>query len=287
MVTTLGPLAIFIAAVATVALAFVSFRDAITAAVLRFLKRFSTLLDRAGIRRPAEELFIQLVTAAAVLWIAGILVLRPNPIAGVFMIAIAALLTGGGFLAYVEFSLHRRVHLFVDQLEVVLRLMASGLRSGLGLRQTLSMVVDEASEPSKYEYARVIAQTNVGASVYDALDDLAERMKTNDSLMMARVIRIQSQTGGDLAKILEQLANTIKERRRMIRKIDALTAESRAGAAILALLPPLLGTYILLTQPAMGQALLFTPIGHIVLLIVAALEFLGIVTLMRILKVNV
>ena len=287
MVTTLGPLAIFIAAAATVALAFVSFHDAITASVLRFIKRFATLLDRAGIRRAPEEVFIRLVTAAAVLWIAGILILRPNPIAGLLLIPIAALAAGGGFLAFVEFRLHSRIYLFVEQLEVVLRLMASGLRSGLGLRQTLSMVVDEASEPSKFEYARVIAQTNVGASVYDALDDLAERMKANDTLMMSRVIRIQSQTGGDLARILEQLANTIKERRRMKRKIDALTAESRAGAVILALLPPLLGMYILMTQPAMGNALFFTAIGHIVLLIVAALEFLGIVTLMRILKVNV
>lgn len=287
MVGTFAPLAIFIAAIATVALAFVSFWDAISAGIVRFIKHFATLLDRAGIKRPSEEVFVVLVTAAAVAWIGGIVIFRPNPIGGLLMLPVAALLAGAGFVAYVEIKLHQRVELFVEQLEVVLRLMASGLRSGLGLRQTLALVVDEASEPSKYEYSRVIAQTNVGASVYDAMDDLAERMKTNDTLMMTRVVRIQSQTGGDLAKILEQLANTIKERRRMVRKINSLTAESRAGALILGLLPPALGLFILSTQPEMGHALIATPPGHIVLLIVLALEVLGVMTLLRILKVNV
>lgn len=287
MVGALAPLAIFLAAVATVALAFVSFSDAISAGIVRFIKHFATLLDRAGVKRPSEEVFVALVTGAAFVWIASILIFRPNPIGGLLLLPIAALLAAGGFVAYVEIRLRQRVQLFVEQLEVVLRLMASGLRSGLGLRQTLSLVVDEAPEPSKYEYARVIAQTNVGASIYDAMDDLAERMKTNDTLMMTRVIRIQAQTGGDLAKILEQLASTIKERRRMVRKIASLTAESRAGALVLGVLPPALGTFILSTQPDMGHALIATPPGHIVLLIVLALEALGVLTLLRILKVNV
>lgn len=287
MVGTFAPLAIFLAAIATVALAFVSFSDAISAGVVRFIKHFATLLDRAGIKRPAEEVFVTLVTGAAAIWIVSILIFRPNPIGGLLLLPIAALLAAGAFLAYAEIRLLQRVQIFVEQLEVVLRLMASGLRSGLGLRQTLALVVDETPEPSKYEYARVIAQTNVGASVYDAMDDLAERMKTNDTLMMTRVIRIQAQTGGDLAKILEQLANTIKERRRMVRKIASLTAESRAGALVLGVLPPALGAFILSTQPDMGHALIATPPGHIVLLIVLALETLGVLTLLRILKVNV
>ena len=57
---------------------------------------------------------------------------------------------------------------------------------------------------------RIIGQTNIGISILDAMDDLAERMLAKETLMMARVMRVQSQTGGDLAKALEQLAATIK-----------------------------------------------------------------------------
>jgi tight adherence protein B len=112
-------------------------------------------------------------------------------------------------------------------------------------------------------------------------------MPSNETLMMSRAIRIQSQTGGDLSKILEHLAETIKERRRIQRKIQALTAEGRASAGILSGLPPFLAGFISLTEPAMGHALLFTMPGHISLGIVCVLETLGVVWLMRMLKVDV
>jgi tight adherence protein B len=134
---------------------------------------------------------------------------------------------------------------------------------------------------------RVVGQTNIGVSVYDALDTLAKRMPSGETLMMARAIRIQSQTGGDLGKILEHLANTIKERRRIQRKISALTAEGRASAAILSALPPFLSGFISITEPAMGHALWFTSPGHVALMIVGLLETLGVIWLMRMLKVDV
>jgi tight adherence protein B len=104
---------------------------------------------------------------------------------------------------------------------------------------------------------------------------------------MARVIRINSQTGGDLGRVLEQLANTIRERRRMRRKVNSLTAEGRAGAFVLGALPIFLGTFILMTQPQMAHGLLYTPTGHIVLTIIAVQEVLGVFVLSRILKVNI
>ena len=287
MVTTFAPLAIFLAAVATAGLAFFTFWDAIAQWVLRFIKHFASLLDRAGIRRPAEEVFVVLVTIAAAIWVASIALLRPNPLAGAVYLLAAAALTGAGFVVFLEFQVRRRTQRFIEQLEVVLRLMASGLRSGLGLRQAINLVVDESADPARAEFARVVAQTNVGVSAYDALDTLAERMKSNDTMMMARVIRIQSQTGGDLAQILERLADTIKQRRQMTRKIGAITAESRAGALILSLLPPLMFLYLLLTQPDMGTALVNSALGHWVLVLVVILEALGVFTLMRLLKVNV
>jgi tight adherence protein B len=175
----------------------------------------------------------------------------------------------------------------VQQLELALRLVASGVRIGLGLRQALTIVIDEMPDPARYEYMRVVGQTNIGVSVYDALDNLAKRMPSNETMMMSRAIRIQSQTGGDLSKILEHLAETIKERRRIQRKIQALTAEGRASAGILSGLPPFLAGFISLTEPQMGHALMFTGPGHVALGIVFVLETLGVVTLMRMLKVDV
>ena len=250
-------------------------------------REFAELLDRAGMQNKPQEIVIGILAVTAVLWFALMLVMRPLPIVAFLLLPVCAGASGGGFWMLLQFKLRKRLDAFVQQLELALRLISSGVRIGLGLRQALTIVIEEMPNPAKYEYMRVIGQTNIGVSVYDALDALAKRMPSNETMMMARAIRIQSQTGGDLSKILEHLANTIKERRRIQRKISALTAEGRASAAILCSLPPFLSVFISITEPAMGKALWFTLPGHIALGIVAVLEALGVFFLMKMLKVDV
>jgi tight adherence protein B len=250
-------------------------------------RQFADLLDRAGMQNKPYEILGGIAAVTALLWIVLAFMMRPAPIVGVMLLPLCAAGACGGFWMLVQFKLRKRLDTFVQQLELALRLVASGVRIGLGLRQALTIVIEEMPNPARYEYMRVVGQTNIGVSVYDALDNLAKRMPSNETLMMARAIRIQSQTGGDLGKILEHLAETIKERRRIQRKIQALTAEGRASAAILSALPPFLAGFICLTEPAMGHALLFTTPGHMALGIVFVLESLGVFTLMRMLKVDV
>ncbi len=246
----------------------------------------NALLDRAGIHARPQEVLYAAVAAAGLLWMALWAVLRPGPLIAAVLLPLCAGAALGGCRLFITMKVRKRLDTFVQQLEMALRLIGSGVRIGLGLRQALAMVIEEMPDPAKYEYMRVVGQTNIGVSVYDALDTLAKRMPCNETMMMARAIRIQSQTGGDLGSILDSLANTIKERRRIARKISALTAEGRASAGILSALPPFLSGFISITEPSMGHALWFTPPGHLALVIVAVLEALGIFTLSRMLKIN-
>lgn len=281
------PIAIFVGAAASAVLAFYTFWEALQHGALDRLGKFSQNLDTVGMRTKSDDMLITWITISAGLWIVLLLVLRPDVLIGLLLLPISAAAGAGIFSVILRMRMRGRTEAFLNQLETVLRLMASGLRSGLGLQQALNLVIDESKDPARYEFSRVIGQTNIGASVHDALDDLAARVKANETLMMARVIRINSQTGGDLGRVLEQLANTIKERRRMRRKVKSLTAEGRAGAIVLGGLPIALGGFIVLTQPEMNHGLLFTPTGHIVLMIILVLEALGIFALNRILQVNV
>ena len=250
-------------------------------------KKFADLLDRAGMQQKPGEIAIGIAVAAALLWIVLAFLMRPAPLVGALLLPLCGGAAAAGFWMLLQMKIRKRLDQFVQQLELALRLIGSGVRIGLGLRQALTIVIEEMPDPARYEYMRVVGQTNIGVSVYDALDNLSKRMQCNETMMMARAIRIQSQTGGDLSKILEHLANTIKERRRIQRKISALTAEGRASAAILAGLPLFLSGFISITEPAMGHALWLTAPGHVALGIVAVLETLGIVTLMKMLKVDV
>jgi tight adherence protein B len=112
-------------------------------------------------------------------------------------------------------------------------------------------------------------------------------MPTSEMQMFAKVVRVQQQTGGDLAKVLEKLAATIRDRRRVIRKMGALTAQGRFGAGIIGSLPILVGGFVIGTQPDMGGALLNTFPGHIALGLFVCLEGAAIYSLSRILRFDV
>lgn len=287
MVGAIVPLAIFLGAAASAALAFYTVWGSVQRRALERLGKVSQSLETVGVREKSDDMLITCSTIAAGIWIALLFILKPPVILGLLLLPLAAGAAIGLYVLIVQFRIRARTETFLNQFETVLRLMASGLRSGLGLQQTVNLVIDEMPDPTRYEFLRVVGQVNIGVSVYDAIDDLASRIKANETLMLARVIRINAQTGGDLGRVLDQLAGTIKERRRMRRKVKSLTAEGRAGAAVLAALPMCLGTFIVMTQPVMAHGLLFTPTGHFVLLIILILEALGIFSLNRILQVNV
>ena len=212
---------------------------------------------------------------------------KPGPLIALVLIPTLGALARCFFTMWVRLKLRERLNAFVSQLEVALHLMAGGIRVGLGMRQALAMVIEELPDPARYEFRRVIGQTNIGVSILDAMDDLARRMPNNETLMVARVFRVQSQTGGDLARILDQLADTIKGRRQVQRKINALTAEGRLSAWVLMLIPLALGLFIVGTQGAMGTALLYTESDTSCCSSIAFEETMAFFWLRNLLRVNV
>jgi tight adherence protein B len=287
VVSVLVPGAIFIGVVATVFAAFYAVWSSLNRRATARVSGLADRLDLAGIRMKPQEIVLTVTGAVAIVWISLVLTLRTGFLTSVIMLPIVAAVGAGGFYMVVNFKIRHRLEAFGAQLEPAMHLMAGGLRVGLALRQALAIVIDELPDPARYEFRRVVGQTNLGMSVYDAMDTLAMRMPSHESLMIARVFRVQSETGGDLARILDQLAETIKDRRHVGRKVSALTAEGRMSAWVLMLIPVALGVFIDLTQPTMANALFFTWIGHIVLAIIFVLEFFAFLWLRNLLKVNV
>ncbi len=287
MVTSLEPWAIFVGAAAAVGLVFYPIWDVVNKRTTDKVHGFASTLDQAGMRMKAEEVVLSTVGIAAIVWIAVAFLVKPPLLTAALLLPVCLALAGGGFYGFVRFKQQRRLNRFVEQLELSLRLIGSGLRVGVGLRQSLMLVIEELADPSRYEFMRVVGQTNIGVSVFDAIDDLAARMPATETLMMARAIRIQSQTGGNLAGVLDQLADLIRDRRRVNRKIRAVTADGRVSSIILTCLPLALGAFLVVAQPEIGHALLFTRAGYITLAIVAVLETCGAIVLNRMMQVDV
>ncbi len=289
MVNTLpfAPWAIFLGLSASLAVVFFALSGSITGAAMKFGKRYQTQIDRADMQIKAEDFVLIVFGGGAFLWIGAVFLFHVSTLIGIAILPLCisfAVMFGSVFL---KFKGDRRVNGFTQQLELTLRMMSGALRVGLGLRQAMILVTEEVSNPARREFMRVVGRTNIGISILDALDELHHSMPSHEMLMMARAIRIQSQTGGDLAKVLETLAGTIRDRRRVQRKKSALTAQGRGSAWIIGALPLVVGGFVLLTQPDLRDALLNTFPGHIALGIVVVLEGLAIFALVKILQFDV
>ncbi|WP_420879835.1 type II secretion system F family protein [Rhodococcus sp. (in: high G+C Gram-positive bacteria)] len=188
-------------------------------------------LQEAGLKmRPGD--FITLVAAAAVT-AAAIGVLLSGTLLALLLVVVVVGLSKVilGVLA------GRRRAAFADQLDDSVQLLASNLRAGHSLLRALDAVSREAEAPTAEEFARVVNETRVGRDLGDSLEDLAQRMQCEDFEWIAQAISIHREVGGDLAEVLDQVGNTIRERNQIRRQVKALAAEGKLSAYVLMALP--------------------------------------------------
>jgi len=208
----------------------------VTALIDTLLRRSNTgfhiaVLERAGVTMRIQD-FVLLVVAAALAVAAGGLVLV-GPLPALLLAVVVPLLArvGLGVMA------GRRRSAFADQLDDSLQLIASSLRAGHSLLQALASVAREAEQPTSVEFARVLNETRVGRPLNDSLDETAARMESPDFTWVTQAIAINREAGGNLAEVLDGVANTIRERNQIRRQVQALSAEGKLSAYVLMALP--------------------------------------------------
>jgi tight adherence protein B len=264
---------------------FASFWEPIFARLGTFGTRFTRDLEGAGMKVEPQQFAFILAGVAVATWVLLLVVFRPGIPLSMALLAVCAGLGAFGGRFYLRRRRAQRIAAFQDQLEGALRTLAGGVRVGLGIRQALVLTSEQSREPSKTEFMRVVGLSNLGLSVLDAFDQLAARMTNTETAVLARVVRVQSQTGGDLGQVLEGLAGTIRDRRRLRRRISAVTAQGRATAWLLGLLPIGVGGFVM-TQAELRDAMLFTLIGQLFLAASLGLDALAIFALFRITKID-
>ena len=142
-----------------------------------------------------------------------------------------------GIPAALRAALRKRTERMREQLPDVLTILASSLRAGHSFMQALDAVAREIPQPAATEFQRVVAEIRLGRSTDDALEALSERVGSSDFKWAVLAVNIQREVGGNLAEILDNVADTLRERAQMRRQIRVLTAEGRLSAWVLTLLP--------------------------------------------------
>src|SRR5262245_39072129 len=245
------------------------------------LNRVEDKLEQADLPlRPPEALFLYLT-------ILGVVCFGSVLIFGLFACLIATALAAIGPVLYLEMRRKKRLRKFETQLPDVLNLLAGSMRAGFSFAQGLEAVAEEASEPSKRELQRVYAESRLGRPIEDALEDSADRMQSIDLVWAVMAIRIQREVGGNLAELLDTVAETMTERERLRHEIIALTAEGRLSAWVLGVFPPAFAVILYLIQPDYMSTLFNSAIGVTAVVISAVMAGFGFLWLRKIMAIEV
>ena len=181
----------------------------------------------------------------------------------------------------------RRLNAFNGQLAETLGLMAGGLQAGLSLPQAVDTVVREGIEPMAGELRRARVEQRLGVDITDGLEAVGERMESDDFGWVVMAIRIQREIGGNLAEILNTVADTLREREYLRRQVKALSAEGRLSGYILTALPPFVMVYLSFANRDYIEVLWSTALGWVILAIAGVMLLLGGLAMSKMAKVEV
>src|SRR5204862_1020528 len=236
-----------------------------------FSDRLDAELEAAGVSLRSGEFVVASAAGALLFGILGAALLRN---------ALLALIVAGVGAAFptllLRSALGKRAEHLREQLPDVLTILASSLRAGHSFLQSLDTVAKEIAHPAAAEFQRVVAEIRLGRPAEDALEALAQRVGSPDFMWAVLAVNIQREVGGNLAEILDTVADTLRERAMLRRQIKVLTAEGRLSAWVLALLPVAIGLYMAAVNPSYIGLLVTTTIGLVMLGTAIVLMFLGI-----------
>jgi tight adherence protein B len=245
------------------------------------LTRTEEALEQADLPlRPPEALFFYGagVVVAAML---GFLVL-PAGAAFIF-----TMIVGVVPVALLHRRRSKRLRKFQTQLPDTLNLLAGSMRAGFSFVQGLEAVANEATQPTRRELQRVFTESRLGRAIEDALEDSARRMASVDLMWAVIAIRIQREVGGNLAELLDTVADTMTQRERLRHEVLALTAEGRLSAWILGVFPIAFAGILYLAQPDYIGILFQETVGIAAVGVSGVMMVLGFLWLRKIMAIEV
>jgi tight adherence protein B len=206
------------------------------------------------------------------------------------------LFVGGGILAAAAFGFaagfgaphwflnrmkKRREAKFLDAFPDAVDVIVRGIKAGLPLFDSLKIVVNDAKEPVKSEFAAIVETQAIGMPLSDACARLYERMPVSEANFFGIVIAIQQKAGGNLSEALGNLSKVLRERKKMKGKIKAMSMEAKASAWIIGSMPPAIMGIVYIMTPGYMDVMWASPTGRLLLVGSAIWMAIGIFTMKK------
>jgi len=241
---------------------------------LSFTKRLVRIIQQAGLSNRVGEIVLYIPLLALLALLLGKLI-SGNLLASLALAAVAGAIP----LLVVRRKRHKRMHLFSEQLSDALDLVRAALQAGHSLITALYVVADEFPDPVAEEFRTTAEEIRLGLPVRDALYHLRDRVDDPNLPILIVGIVIAQEVGGNLAEVLDNTSYTIRERFKLLRDVQVMTAQGRLSGSVLTALPILVGLFmyflnrqyfaVMLERQAgwymLGYSCLSIALGHLVI----------------------
>jgi len=245
------------------------------------LQKVELLLQQADLPlRPAELLFYAPVFAVMAFVVAALL----------FDVSVAFVVGGlvaAAPIAWVMRKRDARMKEFERQLPDTLQLLSGAMRAGFSFMQGMETVANESTGAMRRELQRVFTEARLGRPIEEALDETSERMQSKDLEWAVMAIRIQREVGGNLAALLDTVADTMTKRERLRREIRTLTAEGRFSGIIVSLFPVVFGLFLFTTNRSYLNVLFSETMGIVAVAAAAGASAIGWFWIRKIMRIEV
>ena len=187
---------------------------------------------------------------------------------------------------FIGMLIEKRKKILNRQLCDSLKIISNSLRAGQAFFQAVATMVQEVDGPISQEFGIMLNEVKLGVSIEEALENMTERLDSEDLKFVSTAVIIQRETGGNLADVIDSISETIKGRISLYRELLAASAQGVISAVIISIIPVLLTFYVLLINRNTHGVLISDPIGIAMLVVASLMWLLGIYFIRRILKIK-
>ncbi|MFB7928777.1 type II secretion system F family protein [Streptomyces sp. NPDC056039] len=244
-------------------------------------KKLELRLAATGLDITPGEFFVYMLATVAGLWLIGQAALAPffGPLAGLLGIGVA--------VQFLNWQRQKRIEKFINQLPEMARILANATQAGLALRTAIGMAAEEMEAPAGEELGKVSAQLAVGASLDEALDEMADRLPSRELVVLVTTLVLSNRAGGQVVSALRNLTETLEERKETRREVRTqLSQVSMTSYAV-----PVLGVGSLFLMNGVKDGALDrmtgSPFGQGAVIIAFALYAVGFVLIRRLSRIDV
>ena len=240
-------------------------------------------IEQAGMSMTMPQFYVLSAVMAVVGFVVPLVFFQP-----LYICAGAAVVAGFGLPRFwIARKRKKRVAAFLNEFPNALDVITRAIKSGLPLNDGIRLIAQEAKEPVREEFQRIVENQQMGMSTADAIGRMYERVPTSEANFFGIVVQIQSQAGGNLSEALGNLSSVLRGRKQMREKVKSLAMEAKASGYIIAALPFVVSGLVTVVDPTFLDPMFEKETGNMLLGICFGLYATGILIMRKMINFEV